>query len=257
MTVFFNTSQMKIKRKLPKPSGSGHPCYIIGYSSPAPSAAELQMWFDLEYGGPLKLNTSGDASPMRAAHGPWSVWMQIALPQSDADVWSEQLDWRHTLAGVILRPSVTPQQACDLVLFAARLARGLTLLTQGTAYDKITHTYLNPSDWTDRPLDRFRTADHVTVSQADSPDPQTDWFHTLGLSKFGLDELEVFRPVGLPSQPTLETFAHIADEMVRIGRSPNVGTIFPLPLLGHSISVKRHRTAAPAGLSLSFREISW
>jgi len=248
---------MKIRRKSPKPSGSGQPCYIIGYSSPAPSAAELQMWFDLEYGGPLKLKTSGETVPLMASHGPWTMSLKIASSQIDADAWSEQLDWRHTHAGVILRPSVMPQQACDLVLFAARLARGLTLLTQGTAYDKTTHAYLNPSDWTDRPLDRFRTADHVTVSQTDSPDPQTDWFHTLGLSKFGLDELEVFRPVGLSSQPTLDTFAHIADEMVRIGRSPKVGTTLSLPLLGLSIAVKRHRTVAPAGLSLPFREISW
>jgi hypothetical protein len=248
---------MKIRKKSPKPSGSGQPCYVIGYSSPAPSAAELQTWFDLEYGGPLKLQASEEAAPLIAAHGPWSARLQIALPQADADAWAERLDWRHTHAGVIPRPSVTPQQACDRVLFAARLARGLTLLTQGTAYDTITHTYLNPSDWTDRPLDRFRTADHVTVSQADSPDPRTDWFHTLGLSKFGLDELEVFRPVGLSSRPTLETFSRIADEMVRIGRSPNVGTTLPLPLLGFSIAVTRHRTAAPAGLSLPFREISW
>ena len=192
---------------------------------------------------------------MIATHGPWSV--QVQLASSQADAWSEQLSWRHTHAGVVLRPSVTPQQARDLVLFAARLARGLTLLTQGTAYDMVTHTYLNPSDWTDRPLDRFCTADHVTVSQADSPDPQTDWFHTLGLSKFGLDELEVFRPVGLPGRPTLETLAAIADEMLRIGHSPNVGTTVPLPILGLSIAVKRHRTAAPAGLSLPFREICW
>jgi hypothetical protein len=244
---------MKIRKKLPKPSGSERPLYVVGYSSPAPSAAELQLWFDLEYGGPLKLRESGET--MIATHGPWRVRVQLA--SSQADVWSERLDWRHTHAGAILRPSVTPQQACDIILHAARLARGLTLLTQGTAYDKITHTYLNPSDWTDRPLDRFSTADHVTVSQTDSPDPQTDWFHTLGLSKFGLDELEVFRPVGLPSRPTLETLTAIAYEMLRIGRSPKVGTTLPLPLLGLSIAVTRHRTAAPSGLSLPFREINW
>lgn len=248
---------MKIRKKLPKPSGSGQPCYVIGYSSPAPSAAELKMWFDLEYGGPLKLQAPGEDAPSTATHGPWSARWQIALPQADAGAWSERLDWRHTSAGMVLRPAVTPQRACDLVLFAARLARGLTLLTQGTAYDTVTHTYQNPSDWTDRPLDRFRTADHVTVAQADSPDPHMDWFHTLGLGKFGMDELEVFRPVGLPGQPTLETLAAIADETVRIGRSPNVGTTTPLPLLRLSITVKRHRTAAPAGLSLPFREITW
>jgi len=160
---------MKIRKKSPKPSGSERPCYVIGYSSPAPSAAELQMWFDLEYGGPLKLKESGET--LVATHGPWNG--QVQLASSQADAWSKRLDWRHTNAGMVLRPSVTPQQACDLVLFAARLARGLTLLTQGTAYDIVTHTYLNPSDWTDRPLDRFRTADHVTVSQTDSPDPVT------------------------------------------------------------------------------------
>jgi hypothetical protein len=248
---------MKIRKKLPKPSGSGQPCYVVGYSSPAPAVAELQMWFDLEYGGPLKLKASGDAAPVIATHGPWSARLQMALPAAEAETWAARLDWRHPRAGVILRPSVTPQQACDLVLFAARLARGLTLLTQGTASDTVTHTYLNPSDWTDRPLNRFRAADHVMVSQADSPDPHLDWFHTLGLSKFGLDELEVFRPVGLPARPTLETLAGVADELVRIGRSPKVGTTLPLPLLGLTLNVKRHRTAAPAGLSLPFREISW
>lgn len=248
---------MKIRKKLPKPTGGGQPSYVVGYTSPAPLAAELQMWFDLEYGGPLKLLAAGEAGPVTAVHGPWTVRLQIALPHADAAGWAERLDWRHPHAGAILRPSVTPQQACDLLLLAARLARGLTLLTQGTAYDLITHTYLNPSDWTDRPLDRFRVSDHVTVSQADSPDSRTEWFYTLGLSKFGLDELEVFQPVGLPGQPMLDTLAGIAEEMIRLGRSPKVGATLPLPLLGLAVTVKRHRTAAPAGLSLPFREIGW
>lgn len=248
---------MKIRKKLPKPTGGGQPCYVIGYSVPSPSAAELKMWFDLEYGGPLTLHGEGDAAPMRAAHGPWNVWFHPALPPAEAEAWSTRLDWRHPQAGLVLRPSVTPQQACDLALFAARLARGLTLLTQGTSYDPVTHTYLNPSDWTDRPLDRFRTADHVTVAQADSSDPKSEWFHTLGLSKFGLDELEVFQPVGLPARPTLETLIGIADEVLRTGRSPKVGTTLPLPLLGLTVTVRRHRTAAPAGLSLPFREVGW
>jgi hypothetical protein len=248
---------MKIRKKLPKPSGGGQPCYVVGYSSSVPSAAELKMWFDLEYGGPLKLQAPGEGALATATHGPWGTRLQIALPEADAGAWSERLDWRHGRAAVILRPSVTPQQARDLVLLAARLARGLTLLTQGTACDMVTHAYLNPSDWTDRPLDRFRAADHVTVAQADSPDPRMDWFHTLGLSKFGLDELEAFRPVGLPAQPALEALAGIAAEMILMGRSPNVGTTVPLPVLDFSVTVKRHRTAAPTGLLLPFREISW
>lgn len=248
---------MKIRKKLPKPAGGGQPSYVIGYTSPAPSAAELEAWFDLEYGGPLRLTAAGEAGPATAVHGPWTIRLQSALPQADAEGWAERLDWRHPHAGMVLRPPITPQHACDLVLLAARLARGLTLLTQGTACDLITRTYLNPSDWTDRPLERFCAADHVTVLQTDSPDPRLEWFHTLGLSKFGLDELEAFQSVGLPDRPMLDILAGIAEEMIRLGRSPKVGTTLPLPWLGLAVTVTRHRTATLAGLSLPFREISW
>lgn len=248
---------MKIRKKLPKPSGHGQPSYVVGYTTPVPSAAELQTWFDLEYGGPLKLAGAGEGGPVAATHGPWTVRMQIALPPADAQGWAERLDWRHPRAGAVLRPPITPPQACDLVLFTARLARGLTLLTQGTAYDLLTHTYLNPSDWTDKPLDRFRSLDHVTVVQTELPNPQLAWFHTLGLGKFGLDELEAFQAVGLPERPMLDTLTRVAEELIHLGRSPKVGTTLPLPTLGLVITVMRHRTAAPAGLVLPFREIAW
>lgn len=245
---------MKIRKKLPKPSGSGQPLYVVGYSSPAPSLSELQVWFDLEYGGPLKIK---GGEPVLLTHGPWNAWTRIALPVVEAETWASRLGWRHRAAGLIPRPTVTPQQACNTILHAARLARGLGLLTQGTVYDPTTHTFLNPSDWQDRLLDRFRTADHVIATQSDSPDPTTEWFHTLGLSKFGLDELETFRPAGLPAQTTLDMLTEIAGELLRIGRSPSVGTTLPLPLQGLTVSIVRHRTAAPTGLSLPFRELTW
>ena len=245
---------MKIKKKLPKPSGSGQPLYVVGYSSPAPSLSELQVWFDLEYGGPLKIK---GGEPALLTHGPWNAWAQTALPAAEAEAWASRLDWRHRSAALIPRPSVTPQQACDTILHAARLARGLGLLTQGTVYDPFTHTFLNPSDWQDRPLDRFRLSDHIVAMQSDSPDPTTEWFHTLGMSKFGLDELETFRPTGLPARTTLDTLLEIAGELLRMGRSPAIGATVPLPLQGLTVSVTRHRTASPTGLSLPFRELSW
>lgn len=245
---------MKIRKKRPKPSGGGLPFYVVGYSPPAPSLTELQLWFDLEYGGPLKVTGS---EPTLLTHGPWTAWAKIPLPEAAAEDWAMQLDWRHQAAALILRPAVTPQQACDTILHSARLARGLGLLTQGTAYDLGTHTFLNPSDWQDRPLDRFCPSHHILTMQSESPDPMTSWFHTLGLSKFGLDELETFRPTGLPAQPVLDTLHEIAGELLRIGRSPSVGTTLSLPLQGLIVSVIRHRTAAPAGRSMPFREITW
>jgi hypothetical protein len=133
----------------------------------------------------------------------------------------------------------------------------LALLTDGTAYDLVTGNYLNPSDWTDRPLSQFLAVDHITASHTESADPGRDWFYTKGLSKFGLDELETFRPKGLPSRPVLESLAGIAEALLLSGRSPNVGASVPLPSLGLTVKVLNHRTASPSGLPLTLREISW
>jgi hypothetical protein len=150
-----------------------------------------------------------------------------------------------------------PRDVNDLILHAARLARGLTLLTDGTAYDAAMLCYMNPSDWKDRPLDRFRLADHVTARQADSPDNQTEWFHTRGLTKFGLDEIETFRPIGLPAGAVLDRLTGVADELVRMGRSPNVGTIFHVSAFGLSVRIVRHRTALFEGFPMTVREVTW
>ncbi len=68
--------------------------------------------------------------------------------------------------GAVAPSIVPPRDMPDTILFAARLARGLTLLTQGTAHDIITNQYVNPSDWQDRPLTHFIAADHIPIMQA-------------------------------------------------------------------------------------------
>ena len=77
----------------------------------------------------------------------------------------------------------------------------------------------------------------------------------LGLSKFGVNELEIFLPPGLPDQPARDLLRETADELTRIGQSPKVGSHIRVELLGQSIEIASHRTAAPAGRMLSFREI--
>lgn len=250
---------MKIRRKLPKPSRSGRPAYIIGYSSPPPTLPDLQAWFDLEYGGPIRLRTAADAhsSMVLATHGPWTAAFLMSLPVSEADAWRDRLGWGHRFAGYVVPTSTTPHQASNSVLHVARLAKGLSLLTDGTAYDVFTHAYLNPSDWKDRPLEQFRVGDHVTVEQDTALEPGVDWFHTRGLAKFGLDEIETFRPVGLPSRPVMETLARIAEEIMQIGHSPQVGATVPLKALGLSVRVIRHRTLSSLEPPLTLREITW
>ncbi|MFQ5932419.1 MAG: hypothetical protein ACE5MM_08425 [Nitrospiraceae bacterium] len=256
---------MKIRRKTPKPSTSGRPLFVIGYTSASPALSDLRSWFNLEYGGPIAFQEHPRereevdiGSPMvTATHGPWKATCRASLPIAEADEWRNRLDWLHPLAGSVFAIRTTPREASDAVLLAARLARGLTLLTDGTAYDLITRTYLNPSDWQDRPLDRFRTGDHVTVVQAEGTTSHQEWFHTRGLSKFGLDEIELFRPVGLPSRAVTEDMAAIADELVQIGHPQKVGATVRFEGAGLLVRVIRHRTASASGAPLALREIVW
>ena len=252
---------MKIRRKRPKQPPSKPPLYVIGFSS-SPTLAELRTWFDLEYGGPLSftdhsIDAEPPLSPIMASHGPWSAWIVLSAPSGQAEAWQQRLEWRHTACAFVGGAAAIKSNVADVVLHAARLARGMTLLTEGTAYDVTMHTYLNPSDWTDRPLIQFSVKDHVTVIHADDAERQRDWFYTRGLSKFGLDEIEIFQPVGLPSHIVTENLLDIADELLRIGRSPNVGSTVAVPLLGLSIRVVRHRTHPSADTPLILREITW
>lgn len=250
---------MKIRRKQPKLPRSGRPLYVIGYTATTPSQAELQNWFDLEYGGPISFtgNAADSSGLVLATHGPWTAAVCLSLPPAEAASWKDLVGWGHDRAGLILPTTAPTSKAIDLVLHAARLARGLTLLTDGTAYDVATHDYRNPSDWKDRPLARFTAEDHVTVDHIESGDSELERFYTRGLAKFGLDELETFRPIGLPSRPVLESLADVAAEILRIGQLPAVGSAIALPELGLTLHVTRHRTTPPAEGSTPFREITW
>ncbi|MDE3019542.1 MAG: hypothetical protein KGI53_11030 [Nitrospirota bacterium] len=253
---------MKIRRKAPKLSPSAPPLYVVGYRGSPPAPEELAVWFDVEYGGPLRIqpvtgSPSGQSSHLRATHGPWEATLSLLLPAADAEAWQESLAWGHACAGQISLPRASPGKAVDLVLFAARLARGLTLLTGGTAYDLRTQTYLNPSDWQDRPLTQFAAQDHISVEQSDADAEGRERFYTKGLAKFGLDELELFRPMGLPGRPTLERLTDVAEEIVRLGQSPKVGASLPLPNIGLTLSVVKHRTVPTGNDPVAFREISW
>ncbi len=260
------TSQpMKIRRKPAKPTRSGRPHWVIGYSAPTPSLGELQGSFELAYGGPLTFRSDPrgmagrqEASPSSlATHGPWCALVRLPIPPQEAAEWRHLLEWVHSTAGLVFPTTTSPQDAGNLVLHMARLARTLTLLTEGTAYDTLSHNFVNPSDWQDRPLSYLYIRDHVRVMQGEAEQPGQDWFYTLGLTKFGQDEVEIFRPVGLPSQPVLDLLGSLAEECYRLGHSPKVGTAVEVPELGLSVQVLRHRTAAPLGTQIALREITW
>ncbi len=247
---------MRIKKKAPKPSSKRPPLYFIGYRGIAPQPGELKTWYDLEYGGPLTIKTEdGAPESWQATHGPWSAHIVIPLPSTHTAGFKEQLAWEHDLIGAVAPAVMSPRDMPDAVLFAARLARGLTLLTQGTAYDITTQQYLNPSDWNDRGLTAFVVGDHIMIAEDDQAKPDEVWCYTLGLSKFGIDELEAFRARGLSDQSSKELLTESASELLRIGQSPKVGTAFHLPILGRTIRIANHRTAAPIGRMLSFREV--
>jgi len=247
---------MRIKKKAPKPSAKRPPLYFIGYRGTAPQPDELKTWYDLEYGGPLTISPEeGAPESWHLGHGPWTAHVVIPLPATHTAGLKEQLAWEHDLIGAVAPSVMPPREMPDTILFAARISRGLTLLTQGTAYDITTQQYLNPSDWNDRGLTAFVADDHVMIAQDDQTKPDEIWCYTLGLSKFGMDELETFQPRGLSERPAKELLAESVHEMIRIGQSPKVGSAFHLPILGSTIRIVNYRTAAPIGRMLSFREI--
>jgi hypothetical protein len=247
---------MRIRKKTPKPSARRPPLYFVGYRGTVPAPQELKTWYDLEYGGPLTVRPDEQATESwHAIHGPWTAHIVIPLPATHIAGLKEQLAWEHEHVGAVAPSLVPPRDMPDTILLAARLARGLTLLTQGTAYDITTNQYVNPSDWQDRPLTQFILSDHIPIMQTDDEQSRRSWCYTLGLSKFGVDELEMFLAPGLPDQPVRDLLGHTADELIRTGQSPKVGSRIRVGLLDQTVAIANHRTAAPAGRMLSFREI--
>ena len=249
---------MRIKKKSPKPSSKRPPLYFIGYRGARPMSEELSLWYDQAYGGPLKIELEeGAPDAWHISHGPWRAHVLMPLPSTHTAGLADQLSWEHEQVGAVAPSVMPPRDMPDTLLFAARLARGLTLLTQGTAYDITTQQYLNPSDWQDRSLTAFLADDHVLIARDDQAKPGVIWCYTLGLSKFGYDELETFLPQGLPDQAAKELLSESVQEIIRLGQSPKVGASVHLPLSSRMITISNHRTAAPGGRMLGFRELQY
>ena len=95
----------------------------------------------------------------------------------------------------------------------------------------------------------------MSIVHDDTAHPDRVWSYSLGLSKFGLDEVEVFTAKGLSDSTAKDLLMDSAGELLRLGHSPKVGAALNLPLLGRTIHIRNYRTAAPAGRMLGFREL--
>jgi hypothetical protein len=247
--------EMRIRKKTPKPSAKRPPLYFIGYRGTAPATDELKVQYEREYGGSLSIrHEAGSPESWQATHGPWSAHVVMPLPASHVAEIMKQLAWEHPLMGAIAPSLASPRDMPDTILFGARLARCLTLLAQGTAYDVTTQAYLNPSDWQNRALTTFAMEDHLSVAQDETSRPNQVWFYSLGLSKFGLDEIELFQGTGLPESTAKEILNAAANELLRMGQSPKVGTSIYLSTLDRTLRIVNYRTAAPAGRMMGFRQ---
>ena len=172
-------------------------------------------------------------------------------------MWEEQLHWDHSSSIEVSAGSNTGQSKLDVVLHVARLARGITILTGGTAYDVATGEYLNPSDWQDQGLNSFYLEEHIQIEQREKIELRQVWFYTRGLSKFGLDELECLRPTGLSETVVKEVLGESAEWVVSRGNVPKIGEQINLPSFGQTVKIIRHRTDQSLGRSMAFRELQW
>ena len=250
----------KIKKKKPSAKKQALPAYVIGFShTDPPPPGYVAAWFNQLYGGPLEVRFTSQASHTRfeAIHTAWRCEINTDLPQDEAGNWQERLQWTHSRHAAVYQMPNVGQDKRDVALHVARIARGMTLLTEGTAYDIVAGSFLNPSDWNDRQLEEFVILDHVQVEQQEQLDATRVWFSTRGLAKFGLEEIETFRPIGLPERSTIDTLLEIGKWLIGHNKVPKVGDQLTLPWPHHVVRVVRHRTDQSSGRLLQLREVTW
>ncbi|GJL51452.1 MAG: hypothetical protein NPIRA01_26790 [Nitrospirales bacterium] len=236
------------------------PAYVIGFThADPPPPGYLTAWFDQEYGGPLSIQflTKAGHGQFDAIHTQWRGRINMNLDSQTVKKWREQIHWDHSLVIEVSLGSNSGQSKVDVILHVARLARGLTLLTDGTAYDVVTNAYLNPSDWQDQTLAAFLLDEHIQVEQQEKVESGQVWFYTRGLSKFGLDELECLRPRGLSETVVKEILEESAEYVVNHGKVPKIGEAINLLNAGQVVKIVRHRTDQSFGRSIAFRELQW
>lgn len=246
----------KIKKK--KSASQALPAFLIGWTHGGPPPpGYLAAWFDQHYGGPLQirfLSVNGHHH-FEAVHTNWKADVQLAPSVQIVEQWQGRLQWDHRHLAQLLAPSTSPADRLDGVVHLARIARGLTLLMEGTSYDVATGVYLNPSDWNDRDLAVFQIEDHVQVEQQEQIQNMRKWWHTRGLTKFGLDEIETFQSIGL-SERTIEPMLYgVAFQLMAKVKNPKIGEHVPFGEHGQQVEVVRHRTDPIYGMPLALREV--
>ena len=245
----------KIKKK--RSASLAVPAFLVGWThGESPPPGYVTAWFDQTYGGPLRIRflSSTGHHHFEAAHTNWIAEVNFAPSNEIVEQWQGRLQWGHTRLGLLFPQANAHADRRDAVLHVARMARGVTLLTDGTTYDVATGTYSNPSDWRDRDLVVFRITDHIQVEQREDMQGVRMWFHTRGLTKFGLDEVETFRPIGLSGREVEETVLSVAGQLIEQGKNPKVGEHIVLSGGGTQVTVVRHRTDPLYGIPLAFRE---
>ncbi|MDT7042130.1 hypothetical protein [Candidatus Nitronereus thalassa] len=249
----------KIKRKS-KTSPRRRPSFVVGFSGDEyPPPGFFAGWFDQQYGGPLHIRflDSDSHDAIEARHVDWQA--KITLVRSDEEVsrWQDQVGWEHAQVVEVVSTSPVGSMKQDVVLFLSRLARGLTLLTDGTAYDVIAGRHFNPSDWSDCSLNDFHIGDHVCIKEEEHMLDGRQWLHTRGLAKFGLEEFEVFLPRGLSSSAAIDRLLDLSVHCISQGKSPKVGERVYLVSNALDIQVVHHRTHPCSDGQLNLRQVEW
>lgn len=246
----------KIKKK--KSASQALPAFLLGWThGEPPPPGYLTAWFDQQYGGPLQIRflSSNGHHHFEAVHTNWKAQVQLAPSAQIVEQWQGRLQWDHRHLAQLMVPAKAQADRQDEVLHLARVARGLTLLMEGTTYDVAMGLYRNPSDWKDRDLEVFQIEDHVQVEQQEQIQHMQVWLHTRGLTKFGLDEIETFFPIGLSAVESEDILYSVARQLMVHAKNPKVGEHIYFGGAGRQVEVVRHRTDPFYGTPLPLREI--
>ena len=134
----------KIKKKKTSPKKQVLPAFVIGFThTDPPPPGYLSAWFNQLYGGPLDIQFASQTAhaQFEAVHTSWHTGVNTDLPQGEAENWQERLQWTHSRHAAVYQLQNVGQDKRDVALHVARIARGMTLLTEGTAYDVVAGSF--------------------------------------------------------------------------------------------------------------------
>lgn len=171
---------------------SGAEGAVPGMAGPAENPMAETMMEPMDAGQYVAIGPEGGTCILRVEQAePQSQGLSLAPEMLEPSGLTEEMlakfnqpRWR-----VVLEMTAPGNEVRETVIFITRLAQRLASLGDGVVMDTSAYRFFGPAGWkVKEPQPEFDVLQHVHIHI----EPDSGWFHTHGLIKFGRPELEVY-----------------------------------------------------------------